>query len=462
MEKFANTMINNRSPIILIGTISVLVLAAYGLPHFFVYTYTYSVEENTEEQQPQEKAAESEEEVLKEEKVPAVEEEEADWQAVRVKPPQPLYAIYMTSWVAGTPSIRTGLVELIKETKLNAVVIDIKDDTGRISFAVEDEYLQEIGSEEVRIRDLREFIKELNEAGIYVIGRVSVFQDPYLAELWPEEAVRSESTGNIWRDRKGLSWVDPGSERVWEYVVAIGREAYKAGFDEINYDYIRFPSDGVMGDVNMPISGERKPSVVLEEFFAHLHGQFRVEQPDPPARPVISADVFGMVTTNYDDLGIGQILERAFPYFDHIAPMVYPSHYPATWHGLPDPAADPYNTVYYSLKASVERAQAEATPIETIGAELLQPVATTTASSSDPEVAESGDLEPEPGERLFEKEVYDPNIIRPWLQDFDLGATYTAEMVRAQIEAVYEAGLDSWMIWSPSNNYSSTRGAIDR
>ncbi len=119
------------------------------------------------------------------------------WQPLRVKTPDPLYAIYMTSWVAGTPSIRSGLVELIKDTKLNAVVIDIKDETGRISFEVQDPYLREIGSQEVRIRDLREFIKDLNEAGIYVIGRVSIFQDPHLSHHWPAEAVRSKSGGGI-------------------------------------------------------------------------------------------------------------------------------------------------------------------------------------------------------------------------------------------------------------------------
>ncbi len=214
-----------------------------------------------------------------------------------------------------------------------------------------------------------------------------------------------------------------------------------------------------MDDIRLPVSADREPSQVLEKFFADLDQEFRTET-EPPERPVISADIFGMVTTNYDDLGIGQLLEKTFPYFDYVAPMVYPSHYPAGWHGLPNPAVDPYNTVHYSLLAAIERAKAEASPIQTLESEPIKPAATTT--DQDREIAESGELEPAAGEKLYSKDQYDPNIIRPWLQDFDLGAVYTAEMVRAQIEAAYDAGLDSWMIWSPSNDYSSTQGALRR
>jgi len=373
------------------------------------------------------------------------------WRPLRLAPPESLFAIYMTSWVAGTPSIREGLINLIKETKINAVVIDIKEETGRISFAVEDPYLQDIGSVEVRVRDMKELVYRLNEAGVYVIGRVSVFQDPYLAQLWPDEAVLS-SGGGLWKDRKGISWVDPGSKKVWDYAVAIGREAFALGFDEINYDYVRFPSDGVMADMVLPISQDRNRSEVLEEFFAYLDQELRVG--DIPDRLVISADVFGMVATNFDDLGIGQILEKALPYFDFIAPMVYPSHYPPGWHGLASPVHSPYETVYLSLAKAVERAKAETSTISTLNSKPVI-VETRGLNATSSQVAEIGPS-------LYTKDVFPASVIRPWLQDFNLGATYTPEMVRDQIDAVYDAGISSWMIWSPSNNYSSTRQAIDR
>ena len=387
------------------------------------------------------------------------EPEEDLFTPIRLETPKPLYAIYMTSWVAGTPDIRSGLLELVEETKVNAVVIDIKDETGRVSFGVEDEYLQQIGSSQNRIPDLRDLIKKLNERGVYVIGRISVFQDPYLTGVWPDKAVRTAG-GDIWRDRNDLSWVDPGSERVWEYAAAIGWEAYEAGFDELNYDYIRYPTDGRMDDMRMPISEGREKSEVLEEFFAYLDEEFRKKTPEAPERPIISADLFGMTTTNSDDLGIGQLLEKTFPYFDYIAPMVYPSHYPAGWHGIPDPDSSPYDTVYLSLQAAVERAQAETAVIGTKDDEVvsqqteeeLEEVAEvegsepSTEAESPIEIPETQQTEfygPDSGDQLYDKEVYDPNIIRPWLQDFDLGATYTPDMVRAQIDATYDAGLDS-------------------
>src|SRR3989344_6995143 len=160
--------------------------------------------------------------------------------------PVPLKAVYMTSYVAGSPAVRQGVISLIDETEVNAVVIDIKDYTGRIAFPVNDPVLKETGASERRISDLDELIKTLHEKNIYVIGRVSVFQDQYLVGKRPELAVKNKHGTAAWKDHKGVRWLDAGAKPVWEYITAISKEAYARGFDEINLDYIRFPSDGPM------------------------------------------------------------------------------------------------------------------------------------------------------------------------------------------------------------------------
>jgi len=138
--------------------------------------------------------------------------------------PEPVRAIYMTSWVAGTPSLRDGLIRFIETSEINSIVIDIKDYTGKISFVTEDPVIHELQAEEERIRNIRELIDSLHVKNIYVIGRISVFQDPYLANRRPEWAVLAK-TGGVWKDRKGLSFIDPAAQPYWDYTVRIAREA---------------------------------------------------------------------------------------------------------------------------------------------------------------------------------------------------------------------------------------------
>ncbi len=330
--------------------------------------------------------------------------------ATHVKTPEAVKAIYMTSWVAGTPSFREKLVKIADETEINSIIIDIKDYTGRISFEVDDESLQEVGAVENRIPDIKEFIERLHSKGIYVMGRISVFQDPYYVSKFPEFAVKRESDGGIWEDYKGISWLDAGAKEVWDYTVAIAKESYNVGFDELNFDYIRFPSDGDMNDIKYPFSEEKVladpdfgKAEVVRSFFKYLNEELS----DIDA--TLSADLFGMVTTNPDDLNIGQVLEYAEPYFDYIAPMTYPSHYPPGFNGYPNPNKEVYGVIKYSMDEAVRR---------------MNEASTT------------------------------PNKIRPWLQDFDYGGNYDIAEVRAQIQAVYDSGLTSWMLWDPSNRYT--------
>ena len=328
-----------------------------------------------------------------------------------VKTPESVKAIYMTSWVAGTPKWRTELKEFIKNSEINSIVIDIKDYSGIVAFDTKSEIVDKVGSEEIRVTDLKEFIETLHQNNIYTIARITVFQDPIYAKYNSSIAVHTKSGAN-WKDRKGLMYIDPSAEEFWNYIVEIAKESEKIGFDELNFDYIRFPSDGNMKDIVFPVSSvvatasidlPETKEILLENFFKYL--QKELKSTGIP----ISADVFGMVMTNYDGLNIGQVLERIYPYFDFIAPMVYPSHYPATFQGFQNPAVHPYEVVKYSMQRGVERMIA--------------------ASSS-------------------------PLKLRPWLQDFDLGATYDASKIRAQIQATYDAGLTSWMMWDPSNKYT--------
>lgn len=357
--------------------------------------------------------------------------ERAEPKVVHLPTPKAQKAIYMTSCVVGTPSFRDELVQLIEDTELNSVVIDIKDFSGFLSFKPAASTLAEFVSTRCMAPDMQEFVQALHDKGIYVIGRITVFQDPVLTKKRPELAVKKKSDGSTWHDYKGLSFTDPGAREVWDHHVSIGKEAYAIGFDELNFDYIRFPSDGPMNDIAFAWSGNRAKQDMLEDFFRYLYRELK------PTGAVLSADLFGMTTTNTDDLNIGQVLERAAPYFDYLAPMVYPSHYPPNFNGLPDPNKAPYAVVKYSMDKAILRFLATTTPVALREA---RPVSTTTTPF------------------LYPKPMWDIQKLRPWLQDFDYGGDYGIAEVKAQIMAVYDAGLTSWMLWAPSNRY--TKGAL--
>lgn len=371
--------------------------------------------------------------------------------------PPVLKAIYMSQCVVGTPSFRSKLVDLIEQTELNGVVIDIKDYSGKISFTTNNPALKDSVSEKCGATDMREFIELLHSKGVYVIGRITVFQDPYYSLKHPELAVKfATPAGAVWKDHKGLSFIDVGAQPYWDFIVTLSDEAHKLGFDELNYDYIRFPSDGPMTNIHFDWAGTKPKQEALEEFFTYLSEHVRATSSLPAGikPPTISADLFGMVTTNYDDLNIGQVLERAMPHFDYVCPMVYPSHYPKNFNGWSDPNKVPYDLIHFVLGSAVKRATADRTTIPHAGGApimktvVVPPTGSTTATTT--KEVFSGE---------YTKEVYAPDIIRPWLQDFDYGGNYDVPEVKAQIHATYDVGLDSWMLWAPSNIY--TRGALE-
>lgn len=338
--------------------------------------------------------------------------------------PTPVKAIYVSSWVAATPSIMTKIITLIDDTEINAVVLDIKDATGRISFLTDNPILKDTGSPENRIKNINEFINKLHEKNIYVIGRISTFQDPYLTKVKPEWAITKKSDGLVWKDRKGLSFLDPANKDVWNYNLALATTSYEMGFDEINFDYIRYPSDGNVNDINYKLTTKEDGTMTtraenIEAFMKFINEEIRKAHPEATT----SADLFGLTTTETTDMGIGQVLEKALPYFDYIGPMIYPSHYAKGEYGLANPATKPYETVMRALDGAKKKID---------------------AMLADPNASE-----------LVRTHVKYSQI-RPWIQDFSIGGvTYTADMVSAQMKAVYDSGLDSWMMWDPSNKYTT-------
>lgn len=327
-----------------------------------------------------------------------------------VSTPTPVKAIYMTACVAATPSWREQLEQLINTTELNAIVIDIKDYTGTISFI--DPSLQGNDVTGCRVKDLQAFVAELHAHNIYVIGRVTVFQDPYYAAEHPELAIKSHSTGGVWKDASGLAFIDVGAKPYWDYIVNIAKTSYALGFDEINFDYVRYPSDGNLKDMNTTWTvGSSTKAEMVEDFFSYLHTNLQ------GVGVKTSADLFGLTTVADDDMGIGQVLVNALPYFDYVDPMVYPSHFASGFDGFKSPASHPYEVIQNSMSSGVAREQA---------LDVQMGIATST-----------------------------PSKLRPWLQDFNLlGVDYGVPEVQAQIKATYDIGLSSWLVWDAGNKYT--------
>ena len=340
---------------------------------------------------------------------------------------------------------------LIDETEINAVIIDIKDYSGTISFPPVAESWKPAWQEaRCGTRDMETFIASLHEKGIFVIGRITAFQDPFYAPKHPELAVQKSSDGGVWHDHKGLSFIDVGARPYWDHLVELSVDAYNIGFDELNFDYVRYPSDGNMRDIMFPSSargeygGDKQAN--LEAFFAYLNARldeeirFALVRHEGTGRasstPFTSVDLFGMTTTNFDDLSIGQVQERAAPYFDAVAPMVYPSHYPKTFMGFTDPNDHPYEIVYHVMSEGVKRMVATTT--------VMNGFMHTRIGTSTP--------------AQYTKPSYTGDRLRTWIQDFDYGGDYDAADVRAQIQASIDAGVESFMVWAPSNIY--TREAL--
>jgi hypothetical protein len=361
-------------------------------------------------------------------------------------PPAIIRAAYLTSWSAGTPSRVDTIINLAREGTINAVVVDIKDASGYIAYRVTDPSLAHYHTAQVRIPRINALLKQFHDAGIYVIARITAFQDPVLAQTQPALAIHSSIKARatssldfgdpktIWTDDRNIAWVDPASREAWAYLAAIGKDAVDRGFDEINYDYVRFPSNGSLTSMVFPAWDKHEEKhLVIRDFFKYVRQQL--------PRAVVSVDLFGFVTVRNDDLGIGQKIEDALPYVDYVCPMAYPSLYDPGFLGYKNPAQYPYQVVRYSMEGGLAHLVALANGTTTPGNGY-----TASSSSSSP-----------PIDDVLVAKLADYAKLRPWLQAFDLHAVYTGAMVDKEISATKEVlgkTYVGYMLWDPTNNYA--------
>lgn len=323
----------------------------------------------------------------------------------RTPMPKAVRGIYLNAWGGGSSRRTAALLALADTTEINTFVIDVKDATGYVSYRSRVPLAQALGSDDdVRIRDPRGLLERLREHGIYAIARIVVFKDPVLAARRPDLAIETD-TGGTWIDHHGHVWVDMYNREVWDYNIALAREAVALGFDEVQWDYVRFPDvpDSYRATAVYPAQEGRTRQEAIREFLQYAQSELA------DLGVPVTADVFGITVSAENDVGIGQQWEAMSDVADVLLPMVYPSHYPPGSYGIEDPNASPYRTVRTAMENAVERSSA----------------------------------------------IEGAARIRPWLQDFTLGEpVYEAPQVRAQIQAVYDAGLSEWILWSPGNRYS--------
>lgn len=330
---------------------------------------------------------------------------------IHVAMPEEVRGIYWTGNTAGTKRVES-LMDYASSSRLNTVVMDIKMDDGSLAFVPNDPALEALTPKKPVIRDLDGLLVRLKDRGLYRVARIAVMRDRVFGELHPDTVLRTDG-GGIWHDRTGMPWLDPASPKVAEYSLALAREAYARGFDEIQFDYVRFASDGVLSAIRYPVyDGRLTKSQVMREYFKVVGGTLQSE------KIPVSFDLFGLTFVNNDGLGIGQRLTDVYPYADFVSPMAYPSHYAKGFQGFANPALYPYEVVKHTLDSGIGIVQSA-------------------DSSTTPEAVKLKS--------------------RPWIQDFDLGAVYDAAKVQAQIKAARDAGASGWMLWNAANVYTPTK-----
>jgi hypothetical protein len=314
--------------------------------------------------------------------------------------PEEMRGVHVTMSLA---SLRGKIDEYLQLTKngLNTLELDVKDENGEVGFRNPAVPLaHQIGAARPYYNPYK-VAEKVHARGAYLVGRIVVFEDPVLSEHQPKYAIR-RTDGGVWHTAAGLGWVNPYDQRVWKYVTDLGEAAAKAGFDEIQFDYVRFPTDGDLSGAVFAHRTKQPKARVIESFVRYASERLR------PLGVRVSADVFGLSATR--NMGIGQTPRKIAPYLDAIYPMVYPSHFGPGEYDLDDPNAQPGRTVALALR--------------------------------DFDVALRGEKT-----RLV-----------PWLQDFSLGRTYTLTDVRDQIQATRDAGSQGFMLWNAGGVY--TRAAL--
>jgi hypothetical protein len=320
--------------------------------------------------------------------------------------PQTIKAAYLTYFGFGDRGIRSRVLDLTARTELNAVVIDVKGDRGWIIYPTEIETALAVGAQgPATLREFDAMMAELKARGIYTIARIVTFKDNILATARPDLAIIDTRTGKPWIDNERLAWVDPFREEVWAYNIAIAKEAVRRGFDEVQFDYVRFPTDGKLGAARYARPNNKETR--LPTIAAFLE---RARREIGAAGAFVGADVFGYTAFNENDTDIGQRIEELAPHLDFICPMVYPSGYHKGIPGYANPVQVPYKVVFESVRLIRKRSTGSVARV------------------------------------------------RPWLQDFKDYAfdrrIFGVNEVQAQIRGAEESGGAGWMLWNPRNDYT--------
>lgn len=307
--------------------------------------------------------------------------------------------MHLTTFASASQIHKKRINDLLDNTEMNAVVIDIKEIDGAISI----KNISGNITYSKYIPNIEPYLKEVKDKGIYTIARIVVFRDNVMPRKKPELAVKNPD-GSLWQDRNKITWLNPYKQEAIDYILEIAEKTADMGFDEIQFDYIRFPSDGKLSDCRYGVeSSSMTASNAITNFLK------QAKQRLAPKGKKISIDVFGLTTTEKSDMGIGQKIMKMMKYVDYISPMIYPSHYNNGEYGIEKPNKEPYRTVYIALQGAKQRLPAEK--------------------------------------------------LRPWLQDFSLrGVKYGPAEIQAQIQACYDCGVKTWLLWNASCKY--TKGGL--
>ena len=309
--------------------------------------------------------------------------------------------IYLSSYGISSLKLRNAALDLVRDTQINTFVIDLKTDTAMVTYKTAVPLAGEIGAQKLVLKkDLPELIAKLHEQGIYTIGRIVTFKDTLLAQAHPELAIKTAS-GELFRDREGLAWVDANQTKVWDYNVALAEEAAQMGFDEVQFDYVRFPDKrGLV--FSKPNTEENRVAAINGLLTA---ARKKLE----PYNVFLSADIFGYVAWNLDDTEIGQRIVDVMQHVDYASPMLYPSGFQFGIPGYRDPVAHSHEIIYRSLERARVRANV------------------------------------------------DPVRFRPWLQAFKDYAFdrrhFGQDEIQQQISAAERFGSSGWLLWNPRNVY---------
>ena len=329
-------------------------------------------------------------------------------------PPVKVKGIYVTGPAAGSERMEQ-LIDLVSSTELNTMVIDVKNDEGNLTYKMEVPASANLEAGIRYVKDMPALVERLHQQGIYVIARIVCFKDPVLAAARPELALRLPD-GKAVMDANGLAWVNPYKEEVWDYLCTLAECASRDGFDEIQFDYVRFPigNDANAADYGVDMSTYPREAG-LTDFFDYASKRLHEKQ------IIFGADLFGtIIGSDVDRDRTGQNYLSIAEHTDAICPMIYPSHSANGTFGMNVPDQYPYETIANALQLSKE---------------------------------ELGETDSSKG------------VVRPWLQCFnaiwvDGHITYGSKEVHDQIQAVYDAGYEEWFLWHASNHYEQVKSAL--